>query len=50
MDAEPQKGEQHHGIQEVGGTHLGEHGPQQASRAFDSQRALTVILYDLFHR
>jgi hypothetical protein len=28
MDAEQQKGEQHHGVEEAGGTRLGEHAPR----------------------
>jgi RNA-directed DNA polymerase len=42
MNAEPQKAQQHHGVEEAGGTRFSEHGSQQASTAFDSPRALTV--------
>ncbi len=44
MDAEQQKGAQHHGIKEAGGTRPHEPGSRQAFTAFDSQRALTVNL------
>jgi hypothetical protein len=42
MDAEQQKGEQHHGDGGAGGTRSTEHGPQQTSTAFFPQRALAV--------
>jgi RNA-directed DNA polymerase len=44
MDAEPPKGEQHHGLEEAGGTRPREPGPRQTFTAFDSPRALTVNL------
>jgi RNA-directed DNA polymerase len=46
MDAEQQKGTQHHGDQETGGTRPPSHGRQQAFTAFDQQRALTVNLME----
>ena len=46
MSAEQQKGEQHHGDAGADGTHLPEHGRQQAFAAFDHQRALTVSLME----
>ena len=46
MDAEQQKGLQHHGEGESGGTRLTGHGRQQAFTAFDQQRALTVNLME----
>jgi RNA-directed DNA polymerase len=46
VNAEQQKGEQHHGDGETGGTRSTAHGPQQAFTAFDQQRALTVNLME----
>ena len=46
MNAEQQKGDQHHGDGGAGGTRFAEHGPQQAFTAFDQQRALTVNLME----
>ena len=46
MNAEQQKGDQHHGDGGAGGTRSTEHGPQQAFTAFDQQRALTVNLME----
>ena len=44
MDAEQQKGDQHHGGDGAGGTRFTEHGWQQTSTVFDQTRALTVNL------
>jgi hypothetical protein len=44
MDAEPSKGEQHHGLEEDGRNSSREPGPRQTFTAFDSPRALTVNL------
>ncbi len=46
MDAEQQKGDQHHGDVDTGGTCVPPHGRQQASTVFNSQRALTVNLME----
>src|SRR5271170_1336245 len=46
MNAEQQKGDQHHGDGGAGGTRFTEHGRQQAFTAFDQQRALTVDLME----
>lgn len=46
MDAEQQKGVEHHGGGRAGGTRSTGHGSQQASTAFDQQRALTVNLME----
>ena len=46
MDAERQKGQQHHGDEGADGTRFPEHGRQQAFTAFDQTRALTVSLME----
>jgi RNA-directed DNA polymerase len=46
MDVEQQKANGNHGGEEASGTRLTTHGQQQASAAFDSQRALTVNLME----
>ena len=46
MNAEQQKGDEHHGDSETGGTRFTAHGPQQTFTAFDQQRALTVNLME----
>lgn len=46
MDAEQQKGLQHHGDEGTGRTHPPAHGRQQTFTAFDQQRALTVNLME----
>jgi RNA-directed DNA polymerase len=46
MNVEQQKGEQHHGDGETGGTCPAAHGRQQAFTTFDQQRALTVNLME----
>src|SRR5205085_406042 len=46
MNAEQQKGDQHHGDGGAGGTRFAEPGPQQAFTAFAQQRALTVNLME----
>jgi RNA-directed DNA polymerase len=46
MDAEQQKGDQHHGEGEAGGSRLTAHGRLQASTVFLQQRALTVNLME----
>jgi RNA-directed DNA polymerase len=46
MNAEQQKGDQHHGDGGTDGTRSTEHGRQQAFTAFDQQRALTVNLME----
>jgi RNA-directed DNA polymerase len=45
MDVKQQKGDEHHGGG-AGGTRSSAHGRQQASTAFDPQRALTVSLME----
>jgi RNA-directed DNA polymerase len=46
MDVKQQKGDERHGDGGAGGTRSSAHGRQQASTAFDSQRALTVSLME----
>ncbi len=46
MNAEQQKGDEHHGDGGAGGTRSSEHGRQQAFTAFEQQRALTVNLME----
>ena len=46
MDAEQQKGTQHHGDDDTGGTRISSHGRQQTFTVFDQQRALTVNLME----
>lgn len=46
MNAEQQKGDEHHGERATGGTRCTPHGRQQAFTAFESQRALTVNLME----
>jgi len=46
MNAEQQKGAQHHGERGPGGTGVSSHGRQQAFTAFDQQRALTTNLME----
>jgi len=46
MNGEQQKGDEHHGGDEAGGTRPTPHGRRQTFTAFDSQRALTVSLME----
>ena len=46
MDVKRQKGDERHGDGGAGGTRSSAHGRQQASTAFDPQRALTVSLME----
>jgi RNA-directed DNA polymerase len=46
MNVEQQKGDEHHGAGQAGGTRAVAHGRPQAFTAFDQQRALTVSLME----
>ena len=46
MNGEQQKGDEHHGGDEAGGTRPTPHGRRQTFTAFDPQRALTVSLME----